>query len=209
MPGFLSLRTICSPALDLTGGVGFDSIPEDVKKSQMAEAPPNPKAPALKSASGRSAKAMRVSSILSESLILIPPPGTEKNQLIELLVSKLCEKTGQKDVAGILAKVQDREQGISTTLDTGLSLPHVRLDNLPSIVAAIALVDPGLPDPKQPDLVIRVMFLFFSPNKPESFPLHLQLLRGVSSLFQPSLIDQLVKSSSPAVALELIRKSEG
>lgn len=152
---------------------------------------------------------MRISSLLSEALILIPQPDADKNRLIELLVAKLCEKTGQQDVSGILAKVQDREQGISTTLDTGLSLPHVRLDNLPAIVAAMALVAPGIPDPKQPDLVIRVMFLFFSPNKPESFPLHLQLLRGVSSLFQPSLIDQMVKASSPAAALEMIRKAEG
>ena len=65
------------------------------------------------------------------------------------------------------------------------------------------------PDPKQADLSIRVVFLFFSPNKREAFPLHLQLLRGVSSLFQPSLIDQLTAAAGPAEALALVRKIEG
>ena len=53
------------------------------------------------------------------------------------------------------------------------------------------------------------MFLFFSPNKPESFPLHLQLLRAVSSLFQPALIDRLAQAPTPAAALEMIRGVEG
>ncbi|UPT72862.1 MAG: PTS sugar transporter subunit IIA [Elusimicrobiota bacterium] len=78
-----------------------------------------------------------------------------------------------------------------------MSLPHARMDGISNILAGMAILKKPIPDPKQADLSIRVMFLFFSPNKQEAFALHLQLLRGVSSLFQPALIDQLAAASSP------------
>lgn len=161
-----------------------------------------------KPSSPRTTKSIKITHLLKEDTVLVRSLHSDKNKLLEALVARLCEKNGLSEVSGIITKVQEREQGISTTLDTGLSLPHVRLDNLSSIVAALAVVASPIIDPKQPDLAIRVMFLFFSPNKPESFPLHLQLLRGVSSLFQPALIDQLVSAPSPGAVLELLRKAE-
>ncbi|MDP3542904.1 MAG: PTS sugar transporter subunit IIA [Elusimicrobiota bacterium] len=140
--------------------------------------------------------------------VLFPSEGHDKAAVLQSLAAAVCGKAGIADWAAFLAKVQEREQGISTTLDTGLSLPHARMDGIPGILAGMAVLKKPIPDPKQPDLSIRVMFLFFSPNKQEAFPMHLQLLRGVSSLFQPALIDQLTASSGPAAALELIKKLE-
>jgi len=156
----------------------------------------------------RVAKGLKVSSILAEDIILFPPDGQDKAVVLQSLAAAVCGKAGIADWASFLAKVQEREQGISTTLDTGLSLPHARMDGITGILAGMAILKKPIPDPKQADLAIRVMFLFFSPNKQDAFPLHLQLLRGVSSLFQPALIDQLTASSSPAAALELIKKLE-
>src|SRR5208283_5216764 len=90
-----------------------------------------------------------------------------------------------------LAKADERDRGISTTLDTGLSLPHARIDGIDGIMAGLAILKTPVADPNQADLSIRIIFIFFSPNKQEAFPLHLQLLRAVSSLFQPALIDRL------------------
>lgn len=179
------------------------------QKKETTGGSATPKAPAMKASQpARSAKTVRISDLLTPEMIVISPVGADKNSLLEALVGRLVPKVGLNDAAGILAKVYEREQGISTTLDTGLSLPHVRLDGIKDIVAAMAIVPGGIPDPKQADLTIRVMFLFFSPNKPESFPLHLQLLRGVSSLFQPAAIDQLVSAAAPEAALALIKSLE-
>lgn len=158
--------------------------------------------------SGRSAKGLKVFALLSEDVVLMPGDGLDKNAVLDRLAAAVCKKAGIADHLPFLAKVLEREQGISTTLDTGLSLPHARLDGIPAIMAGLAVLKSPVPDPKQPDLSIRVMFLFFSPNKPDAFPLHLQLLRGVSSLFQPAVIDQLVAAPTPAAALELVRKLE-
>jgi mannitol/fructose-specific phosphotransferase system IIA component (Ntr-type) len=83
------------------------------------------------------------------------------------------------------------------------------VDGLSRIAAAMAVVPGGLADPMQPDLPIRVVFLFFSPNSKEFYPVHLQLLRAVSSLLQPGLIENLEKAASPRAILELLRSAEG
>ncbi len=169
---------------------------------------PEPASESPKTAPPRPVKGLKVSGILAEDTILFPPEGRDKATVLQSLAAAVCGKAGIADWAAFLSKVQEREQGISTTLDTGLSLPHARMDGISGILAGMAILKKPIADPKQSDLAIRVMFLFFSPNKQEAFPMHLQLLRGVSALFQPALIDQLTASSGPAAALELIKKLE-
>jgi PTS system nitrogen regulatory IIA component len=154
------------------------------------------------------AKGLKIGPLLSEDVILFPPSGMDKSAILSALTAAVCRKAGIPDAAPFTAKAEEREQGISTTLDTGLSLPHARMDGIDVILAGMAVLKTPIPDPKQPDLSIRVVFLFFSPNKQEAFPLHLQLLRGVSSLFQPALIDKLTAAAGPAEALALVRKLE-
>jgi len=148
-----------------------------------------------------------VSGLLTEKAVLLDGPA-EKPALLQALVERACEAHGLPDCEALVKKVLEREDGISTTLDTGLSLPHARLDALPDFKAALAIAPRGIPDPKQPELKIKVMFLFFSPNKQEAFVQHLHLLRTVSSLFQPELIAQLTRAGSPKAALELIKAAE-
>ena len=157
----------------------------------------------------RAPKGLKIGPLLSEDVILFPSAAETKASILESLTAAVCRKAGLPDPQRFLAKAEERETGISTTLDTGLSLPHARMDGIDGILAGMAVLKTPIPDPKQPDLLIRVVFLFFSPNKQEAFPLHLQLLRGVSSLFQPALIDQLTAAAGPAEALALVRKLEG
>lgn len=157
----------------------------------------------------RAPQGLKVGPLLGEDVILFPPPSEDKTAVLKSLIGAVCRKAGLNDPERFLAKVEERERGISTTLDTGLSLPHARMDGIDGILAGMAVLKTPIPDPKQTDLPIRVVFLFFSPNKPEAFPLHLQLLRGVSSLFQPALIDRLTAAAGPAEALALVRTIEG
>lgn len=181
------------------------------EKKDPSSAPP--KTPAKGSASDApvavTPKGISVGKLLTEELVLFLPDVKDKNQAIDKLVAKLCKVRDLGEPAPMLRKVLDREQGISTTLDTGLSLPHARVDDVQDIATILGLLPVGIPDPKQPELTIRAIFLFFSPNRQDAFTRHLHLLRSVSSLFQPAFIDQLLASQTPAKALEAIRKQEG
>ncbi|MBI5883831.1 MAG: PTS sugar transporter subunit IIA [Elusimicrobia bacterium] len=167
-------------------------------------------------------KTVRVSSILSEDLVTIVSPAPEKIVLIESMVRGLCQKKGLGDPQPFLAKVFEREKKISTTLDTGLSLPHNPrteresgapagsdpLSILSNIFASLAVIPGGMADPNEKDIPISVMFLFLSPDRSEFFPMHLQFLRTVAGLFKPALIAEIVKAATPAAVLETIRKAE-
>lgn len=179
------------------------------KKEEQPAAPsaaPAPSVPVAVPSPAR--KALSIGRILREDLVVTPPAGLDKDGLIAFLVKELCAKAGLGAPEAYLAKVLEREQGISTTLDTGLAVPHARMDNLPEICAILGLVPQGLPDPKHPDLAIRAVFLFFSPNRQEAFTQHLHLLRGVSQLFQPALIDAILRDPAPAAVVKAIRDKE-
>lgn len=173
---------------------------KDGKEKSSSQRPNTPASGAIKGVS--------LVRLLGEDLVVFSRNGKKKEELIEELVRTLCERKSLGDPKPFLQKVLDREQGISTTLDTGLAVPHARMDDLSTIAAILALVPGGMPDSKQQDLSIRAMFLFFSPNRQESFTQHLHLLRGVSSLFQPEFIDELQSATTGAAVLERIAAKE-
>lgn len=179
------------------------------KKGAQQAAAPAAEKPSGEPVAGVTPKGVLISKVLNEELILVIDDLKDKNQVMDKLVNRLCKVRALGDPAPLLRKVLEREQGISTTLDTGLSLPHARVEGVPDIATILGLVPKGIPDPKQPELTIRAMFLFFSPSRQDAFTRHLHLLRSVSSLFQPAFIDALLGAGTPAKALELIRKQEG
>ena len=142
--------------------------------------------------------------ILTEETILRVGSTIEKGLLIDSLIAKMSAAHKILNKEELTAKIHEREEGISTTLDTGLSIPHARIDNLNELVAGLALLPQGIKDSRQPLPAIRLMFLFLSPNKREFYPQHLQVLRTAASLFQADFIEEL-NSLSVSEALKLIR----
>src|SRR5579862_3751250 len=94
-------------------------------------------------------------SLLNEETVFIASPSMNKVDVIKSAVERICKSRGLKDEAGINAKVLEREKGISTTLDTGLSLPHARIKNLAYACAALVLAPQGIPEPQEPQLFIK------------------------------------------------------
>jgi mannitol/fructose-specific phosphotransferase system IIA component (Ntr-type) len=165
---------------------------------------PGPVEPARRFSSGNA----QIGSLLTEETILLANHSIEKGTLIDSLIARICKSHNLSNREELSAKIREREQGISTTLDTGLSIPHARIDDLSELVAGLALIPQGTNDPRQPLPMIRLVFLFLSPNKREFYPQHLQVLRKVASLFQPDFIEAL-NLASAAEALRLIRSKEG
>jgi nitrogen PTS system EIIA component len=149
---------------------------------------------------------LTIEHLIDPKRIVIIRESMTKVQLIEKLLELVLRdfpnlKTESED---ILEKVMHREKGISTTLDTGLSIPHARVDDVRNFIVAMAMIPDGIKDSSQQGIEIKCMFMFLSPLLPTYFKKHLQLLSTVSSLFQPELIDKLNRLDSPEeIAKEL------
>ena len=127
-----------------------------------------------------------------QQIFLINNPTT-KQELVQYLVSNICNGTtlNQEEVFKAIIK---REQGISTTLESGLSIPHARLEGLTSFRAVVAVIPQGVQDNYGKS--IKVMFLFLSPSGEQYFPEHLKLLAKLAETFTPAFIEELCSLKS-------------
>jgi len=148
----------------------------------------------------------RISQRIDADLVLLIENPRDKAEVIERLVRALCERRGLQNSDEILEMVLKREEGISTTLDTGLSLPHARIESIQDFHCILGVLSKGFKDSS--GLVIRLMLVFFSPANPKFFSAHLKFLRVVSNLFQADLVDKIVAEPSPEKIVGLIKADE-
>ena len=129
--------------------------------------------------------------MISPSRVIVADEYPGKKELIESLVQAVCREYPQLGPAYVASQVLKREEGISTTLDTGLAIPHARLEELTDFAAAMAVLRRPLVSADN-ELPVRVMFLFLSPAKPVFFQQHLQILSALAETFKPEFIEELV-----------------
>jgi PTS system nitrogen regulatory IIA component len=149
---------------------------------------------------------VKISSLLNTKRILIVKKDISKNSLIENLVSLMVKDYPQIKKEVVLEKIIQREQGISTTLDTGLSIPHARIENIKDFLTALAVIPNGLADSAGQSSVIKAMFLFLSPSDSKFFQKHLKLLSVLSSMFKPEFIEKLNTLKTPKQIINEISK---
>lgn len=138
-----------------------------------------------------------LTTLLSPAQICIVPSGQTKQAVIRRLVELICHAEPALGAEDVLREVLRREEGISTTLDTGLSIPHARLEEIADFKAALAVFPAPVPEPHNPHHAIKAMFLFLSPSKPEFFQRHLQILAALAQTFKPEFMDELAQLQTP------------
>lgn len=141
-----------------------------------------------------------LSSLLPSGRVLVVRGKPAKAGVITRLVQAVCQEDPKLDCQDVLSQVLKREEGISTTLDTGLSIPHARLEELDGFKAALAILPEGIEDPSGPHLEIKAMFLFLSPARQAFFQKHLQILASLAEIFKPEFISALAASKDAAEA---------
>jgi mannitol/fructose-specific phosphotransferase system IIA component (Ntr-type) len=151
----------------------------------------------------QSEPSIKISDLLRPKRILIIKGTEDKDSLIERLVLLISKDNSKLEKDFLLEKITQREQGISTTLDTGLSIPHARIDEIKDFIASLALIPQGIIDTSGQSATIKAMFLFLSPSDARFFQRHLKLLSLLSSMFRPEFINRL---SSLKTARQILKE---
>lgn len=145
--------------------------------------------------------------LIGPNKILVVTDRPDKKTLLARLVHLACQGLPQVSGAEVLAQVLKREEGFGTALETGLAIPHARLEELDSFSVAMAVLPEPMADEKNPQSPTKVMFLFLSPGCPAFFKQHLQLLAALAETFQPAFVDEVSRQTDPVLIAGLLARA--
>lgn len=141
--------------------------------------------------------------LLSPDRILIVNEPADKKTLIARLVRVACRGLSVQ-AEEITVQVLKHEKSFVFTLETGLSIPHARVEGLDSFCAAMAVLQTPLADDANAQTPTRVLFLFLSPGSPAFFKPHLQLLASLMQTFRPELVQEISLLKDPVQIVQKI-----
>lgn len=92
---------------------------------------------------------MHLVSLLNPKLIIFEDKQLSKEQILKLLIEKICATFQYKNCAEkLLGLVKQREQESPTIYPTGVAIPHVRIDGLDDTIIAVCVPKIPLMDNK-------------------------------------------------------------
>lgn len=151
----------------------------------------------------RNEETISVAQLLSVNRIIFPSAQTEPRHLLEQLVRRVCEDEPSLDFSSVMTELS-KQGGIGPVLETGLALPHCRVDGLTRFLGALAVLPPSCCGPKRGK--VKVILLFFSPLQPSFFSQHLRLLAAVAGMFTPDFIRRLQTADNAQKVLSCFKK---
>jgi len=149
-----------------------------------------------------------VSALLSEATIAVPLPASTKASVLKELVN-LAEQSWQVyDPSAILDAIRQREEMASTTLPSGLAIPHPRRP-LPGAlgepVMAYGRTASGIPFGAPRGGLTDLFFLVCCRDDQT----HLRVLARLSRLFlRTGFLDELREAQTPARSWQMIDAAE-
>ncbi|MEJ2217370.1 MAG: PTS sugar transporter subunit IIA [Gemmatimonadota bacterium] len=200
-------RAATSDAPEVTGAVE--------QPSNAASARPSPVDPVHRFAYNhapvatlpRTAGTMLLSEFLTPDLILLDLPAGGVDEVLHDMVTRLHDAGLVDAVDPVVDMLRAREAAHTTTLESGVAIPHAMLAGLDNSLLAIAVAPRGTtfgPPELEP---VRLFFLLLSP--PNEGGLHIKMLaRIVRLLRHPGTLDVLVNAPTPEALLAEVERVE-
>jgi mannitol/fructose-specific phosphotransferase system IIA component (Ntr-type) len=150
---------------------------------------------------------MRLSPYLRPELVRADLSAADNLQAIERLVDVLVAAEPELDRQCLLDALLDREQQVSTGLESGVAVPHATVEGVHQTVLVIGRlaqpVDFGTLDGSP----VRFIFMMLSP--PGAIASHIRLLARIARLCSlPEFIEAMERAAGDAGLLEAIRQED-
>lgn len=127
---------------------------------------------------------MRLSEILSESLILPELKAKNKREVLEELTASLVDCEEGLDHDRLVSVLMDREELGSTGIGEGLAIPHGKLNEIDHLFAVFGRSKHGVDFQSMDGKPAHLFFLLFAPEN--SAGVHLKALARISRLLKSS-----------------------
>ena len=146
---------------------------------------------------------LRLGSFLPASKILLLPNMDCKKEVLHRLVVTAWPEISAQEAADLALQIEKREETISTALRTGIAFPHIRVEGIKELKAALALFPK--PFPFSGGKKVRALLLFLSPADPAFFRQHLQFLSIGAQTFTADFVRKLSACSQATQASSLFK----
>ncbi len=209
-------RSVAEQLIHRARGVTIVVVDADAETDGSTPPPPPPPtpppapatAPTPASANGPPAAPPRgpLGRLLTADRIVVFDDPVTRDHVRRRLVDAIARTLPDLDRDHVLQKLAEREAQGSTFLNTGVALPHARLDGLADPQVALGLTQAGVLDAGT-DQPVRVAFLLLSPTAGAN--VHLQLLSQAGRALQDrALRAALAAATTPAEAAMAITAFE-
>jgi len=147
---------------------------------------------------------MRLSPFLRPELVVTDLPAATNVEVIEALADLAVAVLPGLDRSALLGALLERERQVCTGLQSGVAVPHARLDGLPETTLAVARlarpVDFGTLDGSP----VRIVFMLLSP--PDGIAAHIRLLARLARLCSnDAFLDAILEAADARALFEVIR----
>ncbi len=135
---------------------------------------------------------MRLTERFTEDCILIDSEATSKEEIIGVLVDRLCQVYKIENKEGVNESVMCREKKMSTGIGCGLAVPHAKVDFVDKMCIVALTVKKGINFSAIDNEPVYLLFLIVSPTNTTG-P-HIRVLSAISRIMsdaeiRKSLID--------------------
>lgn len=151
---------------------------------------------------------MKLSELLSSSLIKMEMTSTDKRGVFEELVEMLESEGLIKDREEALARIEEREVKMSTGISHWLAMPHGKLKGLPQLaIAAMGISKRGIDYGALDYEPVHIVVLVFSED---GHPMeHIETLSDILRIFSSDRFIRMVCDAQSAdEVLQLIKNEE-
>lgn len=150
---------------------------------------------------------MNIFSLLSPKTVLPNLQASDKNEVLEKMVSSLEGEVSDGEIERIRDAVFEREKIMSTGVGKGLAIPHGKASGIEQTYAAFAILDEPVDYKAIDDEPVNMVFLLVGPQASNS--LHIKMLSRISRLMNNSAFrERLRKCSSAEEIIDQFKEEE-
>ncbi len=150
---------------------------------------------------------MKLSDLLNEKAIDPSLKSTQKDEVIQELVSLLEKAHGVNSGGEILKRVAEREAMMSTGIGNGVAIPHGKAKSISSLYAACGIAADGVEFQSVDKAPVKLFILLVSPE--EFRGPHVRALANISRLLKEEVVrEQLKKCQTAGEFLRILKQAE-
>jgi CBS domain-containing protein len=149
---------------------------------------------------------MRLSTLLSEELVLADMSAGNKDEAIATLLAVIGRRFPLLDMETIAAAIGERERVENTSYGHGYAFPHARTDAVERMYIAFGVSKKGLSDETPDDVTLRIVCLMLTPSNISQ--LYLQTLSAFARFARdPQNLKRLLDARGVAAVIEVVHQS--